>query len=575
MTSGEHAGVRITHRGRSFFFTAALLLLAVSLPLLGGCPANQDAPSGSAALPAPASEATAEPPAPQPVTSPQWGGTLSRNMVSEETGLPSSFAVGGGDGSGGPESSPVNIKWSARLGTQTYGTPTVAAGRVFAGTNNGAPRNPRLTGDRFVLMCLSEDDGEFLWQLAAPSPVFHGDFSISGDLGVCTSAAVDAEEGRAYVVTSRCHVICTTLDPLGAALQPAYEDEAAYLAQPRERFSVGPDGPIVRRSNPDPPVALSPTDANIAWVYDMMTGVSSWPHDAMSASPLLVGDYLYVGTGNAEAVDETTKPCPDGPSLIVLDKRTGELVATDDAGIVPRVHHGQWSSPSSGMVDERRLIFYGGGDGFCYAFDATPTPGEAGKPGTLKTVWRCDANPAELRQGRYLDRDGPSEIVATPVFHDGRVYVAIGQDPSHGLGRGALSCIDASGAGDISETGVIWRYTQIDRSVSTVSVADGLVYIADLAGVLHCVDAETGEAVWRHELGSAVWGSTMCADGKVYVGTEAGQVYILRAGREKQVLATVPLPSPMYSTPVVAGGAVYIATGRELYAVSFDGASAS
>jgi len=145
-------------------------------------------------------------------------------MVSDETGLPSSFTIGVSDDSGGWETAPVNIKWTARLGSQTYGTPTVAGGRVLVGTNNGAPRNSRLSGDRQILMCFNADDGEFLWQLATPSPVYHGDFSICGDLGICTSAALD--DDRAYVVTSRAHVVCTALDPLGEALQPIYAEEA-------------------------------------------------------------------------------------------------------------------------------------------------------------------------------------------------------------------------------------------------------------------------------------------------------------------------------------------------------------
>ncbi len=531
----------------------------------GGCPAERSSPPEPPAQPASITEPAPPPPPPPPVTCPQWGGDLSRNMVSDETGLPATFTIGEKDDSGGWKTPPVNVKWTARLGSQTCGTPTVAEGRVLVGTNNGAPRNPRLRGDRLVLMCFDADDGEFLWQLASPSPVYHGDFSSCGELGVCTSAAIDGN--RAYHVTSRAHVVCTTLDPLGEALQPICTDQARYLAQQRERFSVGPEGIKVKR-NPDPPVQLSPTDGNIVWLYDIMTGVGTWMQDAMSSSPLLIDDYLYVGTGNAEAADEATKPWPEGPSLIVLDKNTGELIARDRADIVRHVHHGQWSSPSSGVVNGRRLIFYGGGDGVCHAFDAQPKPGADGEPGTLETVWRCDANPPDLRQVPYLRSNGPSEIIATPVFHDDRVYVAIGQDPGHGLGAGCLTCIDATGSGDISETGVIWRYRDINRSVSTVSVADGLVYVADVEGTLHCVDAETGESIWTHYLGSDVWGSTLCADGKVYVGTQAGQLWVMKAGREKQILDTISLGSPMYATPVAACNTLYLATNRYLYAVS-------
>ena len=76
-------------------------------------------------------------------------------MVSNEKGLPESFDIKTGH----------HVKWSAQLGTQTHSTPIVAHGRVYIGTNNGAPRDPRHQGDRGVLMAFDEKTGKFLWQL--------------------------------------------------------------------------------------------------------------------------------------------------------------------------------------------------------------------------------------------------------------------------------------------------------------------------------------------------------------------------------------------------------------------------
>ena len=71
---------------------------------------------------------------------------------------------------------------------------------------------------------------------------------------------------------------------------------------------------------------------------------------------------------------------------------------------------------------------------------------------------------------KYPAAEGPSEINATPVFWKNRVYVAIGQDPEHGEGVGILTCIDATKTGDITQTGKIWSYDKIHRSISTVSI---------------------------------------------------------------------------------------------------------
>src|SRR6478672_2073153 len=74
---------------------------------------------------------------------PQWGQAWSRNMVSDEKGLPESFSAKEGK----------NIKWSVQIGTESYGTPIIAGGRVYIGTNNENPRDPKHTADSGVMMC--------------------------------------------------------------------------------------------------------------------------------------------------------------------------------------------------------------------------------------------------------------------------------------------------------------------------------------------------------------------------------------------------------------------------------------
>ncbi|MDP2326184.1 MAG: PQQ-binding-like beta-propeller repeat protein, partial [Gammaproteobacteria bacterium] len=162
---------------------------------------------------------------------------------------------------------------------------------------------------------------------------------------------------------------------------------------------------------------------------------------------------------------------------------------------------------------------------------------------------------------------GPSEILASPVFYEGRVYVATGRDPLHGLGRGALSCIDASGAGDISASGLVWRFEGIGRTMSTVAIADGLVYAADLAGRVYCLDAKTGARYWEHDAGHEIWGNPLVADGKVYVNTKHS-FWVLAAGREKRVVSTSRGGSEC--GPIAANGVVYAVIRGKLYALALE-----
>ncbi|MHB1038025.1 MAG: outer membrane protein assembly factor BamB family protein [Pirellulales bacterium] len=490
-------------------------------------------------------------------------------MASEAKGLPDSFIPGDkkSDGSGVDLATTRNVKWTAKLGSQTYGNPTVSGGKVFLGTNDFALGDPRFSSTKGGLVkCLDEATGKPLWQLVVPrletkDPNFNFD---NFDLGVCSSPTVEGD--RAYLVTNRCDVLCLDADGMADGNDGPFKDEGQYSAGPGNK-----------------PATTAPSDGDIVWRYDMIAESNSWPQDAANSSPLLYGDYLYICTSNGVDRSHDRVPHPLAPSLIVLDKRTGRLVAQDDEKIGTRLFHGQWTSPSLGMVNGKPLIFYGGGDGLVYAFEAVSSVSES--PVSLKKVWSFDCNPPEykyqngkpvryrtgdirihqgnLNDGRFI---GPSEIIATPVFCNNRVYVATGQDPSHGRGRGMLSCVDATRQGDVTKTGKIWTYDKLDRSLSTVSVADGLVYVADMAGRLHCLDADTGQCYWIHETKAEVWGSTFVADGKVYLGTQKS-LWILAAGKEKKVLNEIRLGAPVDCTPIVANGVLYVASHRYLWAV--------
>ncbi len=269
----------------------------------------------------------------------------------------------------------------------------------------------------------------------------------------------------------------------------------------------------------------------------------------------------------------STFPIPTARSLIALDKRSGKLVAVDDADIGKGIFHGSWSSPSLGMVNGKPLIFYGGGDGRCYAFAATPEANaQPDRPGVLTNIWKCDCNPADYRENDgkelvYHHRKGPSEVIGTPVFYKNRVYVTIGQDPLHGSGVGCVTCIDATKTGDISESGRVWQFRDMDRSLSTVSIADGLLYVGDYGGVVHCLDLETGKQVWQQDTKAYMWGSTFVADGKVLFGDTTGMLWIMAAGREKKLLNKMKFDAAICQTPVVANGILYITTDQRLYAI--------
>ena len=104
--------------------------------------------------------------------------------------------------------------------------------------------------------------------------------------------------------------------------------------------------------------------------------------------------------------------------------------------------------------------------------------------------------------------------------------------------------------------------------MSTVAVADGLVFTADTSRHIHCIDAETGKPVWVHDTPGDYWGSPLVADGKVFIGSRKGDFWILAASREKKVLSMFDFKKPISATPTAANGTLYIATMAQLYAIS-------
>lgn len=476
---------------------------------------------------------------------PQWGQRYSRNMVSDESGLPDRFDPNSGQ----------NVKWSVPLGSSCYSTAVVAAGRVFIGTNNSEPRDPRHQGDRGVMMCLNEADGSLAWQLVVPK--LEGDVFLDWpQAGICSPATVEGE--RVYTVTNRDEVVCLDLKGLSDGNDGPFQDEARHMTP-----------------GDQPALELGPRDADILWLLDLRAAAGVRPHDSSHCSILLDGPFLYVNTSNGlnskhEAVEQ-----PEAPTLVVVDKATGRLIAREEEGISQRIFHSTWSSPALGEVAGRRLVFFGGPDGVCYAFQALAHEPRAqpsdGPPARLPLEWRFDCDPQAPKENihSYIRnrRESPSNIKSMPVFDGQRLYVTVGGDIWWGKRQAWLQCIDARGTGDITGKALLWSYPMDIHCCSTPAVHDGLVYVADCAGDVHCVDARDGQQIWVHDAGSETWSSTFVADGKVYLGTRRGDFCVLAAGREKKVLSSIRLDSGIYGTPVAANGTLFVATMTRLYAL--------
>lgn len=446
-----------------------------------------------------------------------WGGDVNRDMVSDETGIADDFDVASGR----------NVKWKAALGSQSYGNPVVAGGKVFVGTNNEGVRNPKITGDKGVVMCFREKDGEFLWQ-AVHNKLESGRVNDWPLQGICSSPCVVGD--RVYYVSNRCELICADT----------------------EGFRDGEnDGPFTEEAFKEP------VDADFVWKLDMINELGVFPHNLATSSPVVLGDFIFVVTSNGVDEGHIDLPAPNAPSFLAVNRHTGKVIWERNDPL-DKVLHGQWSCPALTEVNGVVQVIFPGGDGWLRGFDAR----------TGELIWKYDCNP---KDAKYIlgGRGTRNEIIATPVVVEGRCYVGVGQDPEHGEGPGFFHCVDVTKTGDVTETGKVWSVggKHFNRTISTAAVHDGLCYVSDLSGFLYCFDAKDGRLYWRHDLMSAVWGSPYCVDGKVYIGDEDGDLAILNAAREEKLIREVKTGDTVYTTPVVANGTLYVTTRSTLYAI--------
>jgi outer membrane protein assembly factor BamB len=399
-----------------------------------------------------------------------------------------------------------NIVWSAELGEETFGRPVVSDGVVYIGTDNDRKLNSDVPDECGVLMAFRAADGAFLWQDLAPR-VNRG---LGEFLLPSTTSAPYVESNRLYYVTAECQLRC-----------------------------------------------LDIRSGKTVWELDMPQRLGVFPHEACNSEVLPVGDLLFVCTSNGRNEGHTRVPSPRAPSLIAVDKRSGDVVWRA-VGAGEHVLHGQWSSPVAAEVNGRVQVLFGGGDGWLRAYDAA----------SGREIWRFDGNP---KDARYLPRPGVlsrSAIVASPVYADGRVFVAMGDDPSHGNGPSLLHAINPNGHGDVTDSRRLWTSRDIGRVVGTPIVKDGLIYVADLGGKVSCLDTATGALVWKHDTEAPIWGCLLLAGNRLYAGNMDGVMTVLRAGRQKEVLAQIEMDSALYSRPALVGDTLYLATARRLYRIA-------
>jgi outer membrane protein assembly factor BamB len=399
----------------------------------------------------------------------------------------------------------LNIKWVADLGDQTFSTPAVSGGRVVVGTNNPS-KKPE--DDKGVLMCFSAADGKLLWRVVHDK--LPGGMVVDApNIGTCSSPQVQGE--FVYYVSNRDELVCRKV-----------------------------------------------ADGGLVWLLDMRKDLGALQDQAAVCSPLVVNGLVFAVTGNGRDSKVEKVVHPKAPSFIAVDAATGKVV-WQDSSPGDRILSSQWASPVYGVVEGQPQVVFPGGDGWLYSFE----------PATGKLLWKFDCKSHESADAKE-STEGKNTLVATPVFAGNCVIASLGIDTETNV-PGCLRAVDARKRGDVTKTAELWKFAGQDfgASVGSVSVHDGLVFAAELAGYVNCIELATGKRLWRHDMLATTWSAPLVADGKVYLRTSDQEVVIFEESRQAKVIGKVDKIHGMtLGSIVVSDGVLYIATWTKLYAIA-------
>jgi len=232
-----------------------------------------------------------------------------------------------------------------------------------------------------------------------------------------------------------------------------------------------------------------------------------------------------------------------------FDKKDGRLLWISAPGGKP--YDTNYSAPIIRVIEGVRMLIGGNSDGGIHAINA--------------------------RTGQYLwsFRMSKRGLNASPVVAGKYVYISHGEDNIDAVTFGRIQCIDATGRGDVTDTHGVWRIDNIKAGYTGLLVKDGILYVVTDTGKLYAFDAEKGDELWQHTLGTVGKGSPVWADGKIYVMEVNGNIHILEPSREGcKTLSHVELDAKdgvgtdeIYASPAIANGRIYFVTRDRTFCV--------
>jgi outer membrane protein assembly factor BamB len=276
------------------------------------------------------------------------------------------------------------------------------------------------------------------------------------------------------------------------------------------------------------------------YAYDM-TGKLLWKRDLGRIDAGAYNDPSYEwGTASSPIVyrDTVIVQCDQqkGSYIAAFDRKSGETIWRTEREELP-----SWGTPTV-YTGKSRAELITNGSNYVRGYD----------PATGKELWRLG---------------GSSKITApTPVFAADMIVVASGRRP-----EAPIFAIRAGASGDITgNKSVAWQKEQRGSYMPTPLIYGGYLYVLGNAGIFDCYDFKTGKEIYRQRLshqGSGFSASPVASDGKIYLSSEDGDLFVVKAGPEFELLRKNEMGEPLMATPAISGGLLLVRTEHYLWAI--------
>jgi outer membrane protein assembly factor BamB len=331
---------------------------------------------------------------------------------------------------------------------------------------------------------------------------------------------------------------------------------------------------------------------------DKKTGAVTWQQTVLKAVPKIKRHTKASHANSTLATDGERLIAFLGSEGLYAFDLSGKLLWKKDLGVLDAgffmVPEAQWETGSSPVLHDNVVVLQADvqKDSFLAAFDArngselwrtartdVPTWGTPtihtvrGQAQIIVNGWR-HIGAYDFKTGKEIWKlKGSGDIpVPTPVVHDGLVYIT----SAHGPGAPVFA-IKETATGDISlaegatsNDAIAWSYPRDGGYMCTPLIYRGLVYIVKYNGVLNVYDAKTGEKKFTERLAdgkSAFTSSPVASDGKVYIASEEGHVYVLKASPTFELLADNDMTESVLATPAISEGLLLFRTAGHLVAI--------